>query len=438
MLVRATPDEDPIVARHFEYLRSLTERGTVLLVGRTHNPDPTGFGIYIFLAESEAEAQKIVDEDPPSGRASCGRGSTRTRLRSSRDPSTSRLPIERPTKALRPRPGSGPAMRVAMGGTFDILHPGHEALLDAAFALGGEVFIGLTTDAMALQGRKKVSPYRLRKQRLEAWLKRRGYKGAAIGPLEDPYGPAVSEPFDAIVVSEDRERVAKALNEERVRRGLPPLAIYVVPMVLAEDDVPIASRRIRAKEIDRRGRLLRRVRVNVGSTNPVKVRAVGNVFRGIFPKPRVRGVDVTSKVPEQPFDADAIEGAIHRAREALKDSDYGVGIEAGLFRNELIQDFLDVQYCAVVDKRGRVTLGHGPGFTYPPAVIARVKAGRTVGEAMEELTGRKGIGRSTGAIGFLSGGRMDRTRLTEAAVLMAMVPRIRKDLYRGEVRPATK
>jgi len=97
-----------------------------------------------------------------------------------------------------------------------------------------------------------------------------------------------------------------------------------------------------------------------------------------------------------------------------------------------------VQYCAVVDKRGRVTLGHGPGFAYPPAVVARVKAGKTVGDAMEELTGKKGIGQTTGAIGFLTEGRMDRTRLTEDAVLMAMVPRIRKDLYRGGLRPATK
>ena len=343
-------------------------------------------------------------------------------------------------KNLTPRPSFPPPMRVAMGGTFDILHPGHEALLTAAFALGGEVFIGLTTDGMARQTREVVTPYRLRKQRLEAWLRKRGYAAATIGPLEDAYGPAASEPFDAIVVSEDREGVAKALNEERVRGGLPPLAIHVVPMVLAEDDAAIASRRIRAKEIDRHGRLLRVLRVNVGSTNPVKVRAVANVFRKLFPKrpPRVEPVDVTSKVSEQPFEVEAIEGAINRAREALKDSDYGVGIEAGLFWNEQIRDFLDVQYCSVVDKRGRVTLGHGPGFAYPPFVVERVKAGKTVGDAIAEFTGEKGIGQRAGAIGFLSEGRMDRTRLTEDAVLMAMVPRIRKDLYRRGVRPATK
>jgi len=324
-----------------------------------------------------------------------------------------------------------PPMRVAMGGTFDVVHAGHEALLQAAFALGGEVFIGLTTDAMALRTRKAVNPYDVRKRRLEAWLRRRGYKAASVGPIEDEYGPAVSGPFDAIVVSEDRATVAEALNAERARRGLPPLAVHVVPMVLAQDDAPIASRRVRAGEIDRRGRLLRPMRVNVGSTNPVKVRAVRNVFRTLFPMPIVKTVAVESRVPEQPFEALAVEGAVNRAREAIGRADYGVGIEAGLLWSEAAHDYLDVQFCAVIDKLGRVTLGHGPGFAYPPSVIERVKAGRTVGEAMEELTGRKGIGRTTGAIGYLTEDRMDRTRLTEAAVLMAMVPRIRKGLYRG-------
>src|SRR5437867_2573754 len=202
-------------------------------------------------------------------------------------------------------------MRVAMGGTFDILYPGREALLEAAFALGGEVFIGLTTDTMALRGRDRVNSYSARKRALERWLAKRGYSAATIGPLEDPYGPAVSEPFDAIVVSEDREGVAKALNEERLRRGLPALAIHVVPMVLAEDDAPIASRRIRAKEIDRHGRLLRPLWANVGSTNPVKVRAVGKVLGTLFTKPRVEGVDVASQVSDQPFEGEASEGAMN-------------------------------------------------------------------------------------------------------------------------------
>src|SRR3972149_1940933 len=153
-------------------------------------------------------------------------------------------------------------------------------------------------------------------------------------------------------------------------RGLPSLAIHAVPMVLAEDAAPIASRRLRAGEIDRRGRLLRLLRVNVGSTNPVKVRAVANVFRQVSRKPpRVKGVRVASRGADPAFEDHAIEGAINRAKEAIRGADYGVGIEAGLFWNARIQDYLDVQYCAIVDKAGRGTPGPGTGFgDSPPRV----------------------------------------------------------------------
>ena len=48
---------------------------------------------------------------------------------------------------------------------------------------------------------------------------------------------------------------------------------------------------------------------------------------------------------------------------------------------------------------------------------------------MERLTGIRGIGSSHGAIGYLTERRLDRDALTRSAVLMAMVPRIRRDLY---------
>ncbi len=187
--------------------------------------------------------------------------------------------------------------------------------------------------------------------------------------------------------------------------------------------------RIRAGIIDARGRRLKAVAVHVGTDNPVKVRAVRRVFDDLFDRTRVRMVPVASGVPEQPFDQQAPVGAMNRARAALQGADFGVGIEAGLLWDPSVGDYLDVQYCAIVDRAGRVTLGHGPGFEYPPAVVALAKAGATVGEAMAKLTGIREIGSKYGAIGFLTERRMDRDALTEAAVLMAMVPRIRRELY---------
>jgi inosine/xanthosine triphosphatase len=321
-------------------------------------------------------------------------------------------------------------VRVCLGGTFETLHAGHEALLGAAFALGDEVFIGVTAGAIARRGRKSVSAYATRKKRLERFLKSQGWTDYVIGQIKDEYGPAATdETIRAITVSAEREGVARRLNAERITNDLMPLQVHVVPMVLAEDDCPISSTRIKAKEIDADGKMLRAIRMHVGSENPVKVRAVRNVVRGRYRQVQVSGVAVESGVPAQPKAMETVAGAVNRARAAIGDADFGCGIEAGLFWSEAAGTHLDVQYCAVVDKMERVTIGHGPGFAYPDRVINDVQLGKTVEEAMRRLTGQKDIGQKQGAIGYLTKGKLDRTELTEMAVIAALVPRIRKGLY---------
>ena len=59
-----TPEESTITAQHFQYLKDLTEKGVVILAGRTQTPDYSSFGIIIFNAESDEAAQAIVDNDP--------------------------------------------------------------------------------------------------------------------------------------------------------------------------------------------------------------------------------------------------------------------------------------------------------------------------------------------------------------------------------------
>lgn len=322
-------------------------------------------------------------------------------------------------------------MRIATGGTFDVLHDGHRALLAAAFASRPEkVLIGLTTDRFARETRSEVNPYAVRERNLRRYLRSRDWTAFDIELIDDVYGPADDLPgLDALVVSADRAHVGKDLNEARARKGFRPLEVRGVPMVVAQDGLPIQSRRIRAGAIDRHGKRLTPVRVHVGTDNPVKVRAARRVFEDLFLKTRVTGVPVASGVPEQPFDQQAAVGAMNRARAALLDADFGVGIEAGLVWDASVGDYLDVQYCAVLDRAGRITLGHGPGFAYPPLVVQRAREGRTVSQTMEEITGIREVGSKFGAIGFLTERRMDRDALTEAAVLMAMVPRIRRNLY---------
>ncbi|TLZ87024.1 MAG: DUF84 family protein, partial [Methanobacteriota archaeon] len=237
-------------------------------------------------------------------------------------------------------------MRVVLGGTFDILHKGHEALLRTAFEGRPErVLIGLTTDRFARESRSGVNPYAARERNLKRFLTARKWGPAKIEPIDDPYGPADDLPdLDVIVVSAERHPVAIALNETRAAKGLRPLEIRAVPMLLAQDGLPIASRRIRAGVIDRTGRRLTPLRVRVGTDNPVKVRAVRRVMAGLSLRARVQGVRVRTDVPEQPFGDEALTGAVNRAKAAIGTGDFGMGIEAGLVWSPMISDYFDVQY----------------------------------------------------------------------------------------------
>jgi uncharacterized protein YciI len=62
--VGLTAEETNIMSDHFNYLKDLTEKGVVVLAGRTLNTDSSTFGIVIFKADSDSSARKIVESDP--------------------------------------------------------------------------------------------------------------------------------------------------------------------------------------------------------------------------------------------------------------------------------------------------------------------------------------------------------------------------------------
>ncbi len=149
---------------------------------------------------------------------------------------------------------------VAVGGTFDLFHSGHIALLKKAFQVGNRVLIGICSDDFVKKMRKPhgIASYSKRLEELRNLLKQKGVLNRAeIMPLDDAYGITLSDKrIDAIVVSEETEPRAHKINEKRKSMGMPPLPIVTVSMVLSEDHYPISSTRIWFEEIDREGHLL--------------------------------------------------------------------------------------------------------------------------------------------------------------------------------------
>jgi pantetheine-phosphate adenylyltransferase len=144
--------------------------------------------------------------------------------------------------------------KVVVGGTFEILHKGHLALLKKAFELG-KVTIGLTSDSFVKELKKnEVASFEERKRNLENFIKENFSTKARILKINDIYGPTLKENFDFLVVSDETLKNAKKINQKRKKLGKKEIEIVKIGMILAEDKKPISSTRIKNGEIDRLGR----------------------------------------------------------------------------------------------------------------------------------------------------------------------------------------
>ena len=147
---------------------------------------------------------------------------------------------------------------VAMGGTFDIIHEGHLALLSRAFEISDKVIIGLTSDELAAKkGKIPNNDYKKRFENLTSSISKEFQNHSfQISKLDDDFGPAVLEKgVEALVVSGETSNQGNVLNGLREKKKLPPVQIITVSMILAKDGERISTTRIKNSEIDSEGNL---------------------------------------------------------------------------------------------------------------------------------------------------------------------------------------
>jgi inosine/xanthosine triphosphatase len=181
--------------------------------------------------------------------------------------------------------------------------------------------------------------------------------------------------------------------------------------------------------------LPKRLKVAVGSTNPTKIAAVRSVFKKIAAGAKIEGIEVKPDAPPQPMGVkQVVRGAVSRARAALEltDADLGIGIEGGTIR--MGGRWYNLGFVAVIDRQGRVGTGTSGWFECPPMILQELKRGKELAQVMSELTGDRDIKYGAGAIGTLTRGAVDRTKLYEHGVWMAMCRFLSPEFFGGKKR----
>lgn len=149
-------------------------------------------------------------------------------------------------------------MRICIGGSFDHFHKGHKKLIDTAFQSAGEngfVYIGIMDKKKSSS--ISLEPFKKRKRSLEEYIQQRWDDHPySLELITDEFGPLREEEYDGIVVSPETKHTAQQINHWRQRHNKRPLKIIEVPFLLAKDNIPISSTRIRKGEITPEGKLL--------------------------------------------------------------------------------------------------------------------------------------------------------------------------------------
>lgn len=170
----------------------------------------------------------------------------------------------------------------------------------------------------------------------------------------------------------------------------------------------------------------------VASRNPVKIQAALKGFEEMFPQQTftTEGISVPSGVSDQPMgDDETYQGAWNRVQAAKTqqpEADYWIGIEGGNIRQG---KEMEVMAWVIVLSNNRMGKARTAGFYLPPKVMELIDQGYELGHADDIVFGVSNSKQTGGSSGLLTNGVMDRLRFYVPAVVLALIPFLKPDLY---------
>ncbi len=174
-------------------------------------------------------------------------------------------------------------------------------------------------------------------------------------------------------------------------------------------------------------------KIIIASKNPVKIKATLNAFQTMFSEKEfeIETISVSSGVSDQPkTNLESFQGALNRANNASKENaeaDYWVGIEGGIeAKGSEMESFA---WVVVKSKEGCIGKGKSATFFLPPKIAQLIKEGKELGEADDIVFGKTNSKQENGAVGILTDNATDRTKYYTEAIIFALIPFKKSNLY---------
>jgi inosine/xanthosine triphosphatase len=174
-------------------------------------------------------------------------------------------------------------------------------------------------------------------------------------------------------------------------------------------------------------------KILVGSKNPVKIRSVKDAFEKYFENVEVIGINVNSKVPNQPVNEETFKGAKNRTLELIGinkemklNADFFVGIEGGI--TQIYYRWFAFGCMCIADKEGKTGFGTSAHFELPNAIVKELLNGKELGDVMDDIQNKSNTKQQHGAIGYFTNGVMNRSELYVPGLITALIPFLHQEL----------
>ncbi|MEN8253200.1 MAG: pantetheine-phosphate adenylyltransferase [Patescibacteria group bacterium] len=150
---------------------------------------------------------------------------------------------------------------IALGGSFDHFHKGHERFISFAADFGEKLHIGVTDKKIInhKNNHQFIKSFESRRKSVMSYCQKKRIN-CQVSKLTNPYGPTLEDTkIQALTATQETLKGTDKINEVRMAMGKKALPVHICPWINDESGKILSSTRIRAGKVNRQGQVYSKI-----------------------------------------------------------------------------------------------------------------------------------------------------------------------------------